>query len=513
MGRIAGNTLHETFVNAAHTFSSKLAFIDKATNRRISYKQALIGSILLARKFVKLAADEKYLGIMLPTSAGCGLSMIGALMGGKIPVMINYSTGAADNARYAQNKCGFKTIITSKALLEKINCEPVDGMVYIEDLVAGFGTLKKAGAALKSAMPASLFWSGLNKGEPQDTAVILFTSGSEKAPKAVELSHRNILSNVDAAGEAFHKTDQDVMMAILPLFHVFGLTVTFWLPVCYGMTVITYANPLEFKNVARFIKDEKPTILVGTPYFLAGYIKHARPGDFESIRLAVVGADKMPAALQRQYEQEHGVPLREGYGATETSPVISANRIDNHKTGSIGLPMPGVEVRIIDVDSGEELPVGREGKIQVRGELVMKGYLGDVEETALRIEAGWYETGDMGLIDEDGFIWHKGRLKRFIKIGGEMVSLVAVEAVLEKLLPEEVSCCAVEVPDKKRGATVGVAVDVDVDQNELMSQLADKLPALSLPRHIVKLEELPKMGSGKVDFRTTTQLVVEMLNK
>ncbi len=175
--------------------------------------------------------------------------------------------------------------------------------------------------------------------------------------------------------------------------------------------------------------------------------------------------------------------------------------------------MPGVEVRIVDVESGEILPAGREGKIQVRGDLVMKGYLGDVEETALRIEGGWYETGDMGLIDDDGFIWHKGRLKRFIKIGGEMVSLVAVEAVLETLLPEDASCCAVEVPDKKRGATVGVAVDVDVDQNELMSQLADKLPPLSLPRHIVRLDELPKMGSGKVDFRTTTQLVVEYLNK
>lgn len=513
MGRIAGNTLHETFVNAARKYNAKLAFIDKATNKRITYKQALIGSVLLARKIKSISTDEKYLGIMLPTSAGCGLSMIGALMAGKVPVMINYSTGAADNSRYAQKKCGFKTIITSKALLEKINCDPVEGMVYIEDMVAAFGPVAKARAALRASLPLSMLWGGFNRGEPEDTAVILFTSGSEKAPKAVELSHKNILSNVEAAGEAFNKTDADVMMTILPLFHVFGLTVTFWLPVCYGMTVITYANPLEFKNVARFIKEEKPTILVGTPYFMAGYIKHAKPGDFSSLRLAVVGADKMPASLQKLYEEQHGVPLREGYGATETSPVISANRVDQNKTGSIGLPLPGVEVRIVDVDSGEILPAGKEGKIQVRGDLVMKGYLGDVEETVRRIEAGWYETGDMGVIDSDGFIWHKGRLKRFIKIGGEMVSLVAVEAVLESLLPEEASCCAVEVPDKKRGATVGVAVDCDVDQNSLMSQLADKLPALSLPRHIVVLEELPKMGSGKVDFRTTTQLVIGHLNK
>jgi acyl-[acyl-carrier-protein]-phospholipid O-acyltransferase/long-chain-fatty-acid--[acyl-carrier-protein] ligase len=511
MARVEGDSLQQTFVHAARRYKKKLAFIDRSTNRRISYTQALIGSILLARRFKLI--DEKYVGIMLPTSAGCGLATIATLLAGKTPVMINYSTGAEDNACYAQKKCGLKTIITAKALLEKVNCGHVEGMVYIEDMVASFGPVSKLRALIRTHMSLSMFWSKFNKGEPEDTAVILFTSGSEKAPKAVELSHKNLLSNIGAVGDAFKITDKDTMMSILPMFHVFGQTITFWLPLCYGMTIVTYANPLEFKNVVRVVREESPTILVGTPYFLAGYAKHAKVGDLSSLRLVAVGADKMPASLQHTYEEQHGVMVREGYGATETSPVISANMLERHKPGSIGVPVSGAEVRIIDIDTGEELPVGREGKLQVRGDLVMKGYLGDVEETALRIEGGWYETGDMGLIDEDGFIWHRGRLKRFIKIGGEMVSLVQVEDVLSRFLPGDASCCAVEVPDAKRGAMVGIAVDCKVYQSGLMSSLADHLPALALPRHIVVLEDLPKMGSGKVDFRTTTQLVIEYLNK
>jgi len=511
MPTVEGETLQQAFVNAARRNKNKLAFIDRSTSRRISYTQALIGSVLLARRFKSI--DEKYVGIMLPTSAGCGLSVIATLLAGKTPVMINYSTGAEDNACYAQKKCGLKTIVTAKALLEKVNCGHVEGMVFIEDMVASFGAMDKLRAFLRARMSLPMLWRKFNIGSSDDTAVILFTSGSEKAPKAVELSHKNILSNIEAVGEAFSITDQDTMMSILPMFHVFGHTITFWLPLCYGMTIVTYANPLEFKNVVRVVREESPTILVGTPYFLAGYAKHAKVGDLSSLRLVAVGADKMPASLQHIYEEQHGVMVREGYGATETSPVISANMLERHKPGSIGVPVSGVEVRIIDLDTGEELPVGQEGKLLVRGDLVMKGYLGDVEETALRIEGGWYETGDMALIDEDGFLWHRGRLKRFIKIGGEMVSLVQVEDVLSRFLPDDASCCAVEVPDTKRGAMVGIAVDCKVDQAGLMSSLADHLPALALPRHIVVLEELPKMGSGKVDFRTTTQMVVEYLNK
>jgi len=219
----------------------------------------------------------------------------------------------------------------------------------------------------------------------------------------------------------------------------------------------------------------------------------------------------MPDRLREGYESQHGVATFEGYGATETSPVVSVNLPGQNKPGSIGKPLPGVQVRIVDVDSGEDLPAGEEGKLLVKGDLVMKGYFDDLEETILHINNGWYETGDMGMLDEDGYLWHRGRLKRFVKIGGEMVSLVRVEMELEALLPEGVECCVVEMPDVRKGAVLAVAVSEEVDQKSLLKTLGKRLPPIAMPKHFVVLEELPKMGSGKVDFRTTTTLVQERL--
>ena len=252
-------------------------------------------------------------------------------------------------------------------------------------------------------------------------------------------------------------------------------------------------------------------MLVGTPFFLAGYLKQSGTGDFSSLRLVVAGADKVPDWLRTAFSEQQGIQLLEGYGATETSPVISVNSPEDNKPGSVGRPLPGVQVRIVGVDTGEDMPQGEEGKILVKGDLVMKGYFDDIEETSLHIEDGWYETGDMGLVDEEGYLWHKGRLKRFVKIGGEMVSLVQVESVLELLLPEGTECCVVEIPDARKGANLAVAVTAEISQKEMISLLAKKLPPVAVPRQFVVLEELPKMGSGKVDFRTTTVMVQDML--
>jgi len=502
--------LHHEFVRVAKRFGDKLAFVDRSMQREVTYSRALIGALLAASKFRRY--EDGYLGIMLPTSVGCGISILGALMSGKVPVMINYSTGAEGNARYAQHKCGFKTIITARALLEKINCPEVEGMVFIEDLLGQATAAQRLRAAAKSRLPANLLIRSFGAGSSSDdTVIVLFTSGSEKDPKAVQLSHKNIGSNAVASMQAYGCSSEDRMMAILPLFHVFGQTTTFWLPLLAGMTIVTYANPLEFKNVAAIIREERPTLVVGTPYFLMGYLKQASAGDFGSLRLAVAGADKVPAWLRRAYLKEHEVEVFEGYGTTETSPVISANVPGANRPGSIGMPLPGVEVKITGVDSGDELPTGSEGKILVRGDLVMKGYLGDVEETVLRIEGGWYETGDMGVFDPDGYLWHRGRLKRFIKIGGEMVSLVQVETVLQELLPDDIECCAVEIPDAKKGARVGVAITREIDQKETTTSLAKHLSSLALPKHFFVVDELPKMGSGKIDFRKTTDIVISQL--
>ena len=501
--------LHQEFIKKAKQNKHKLAFIDRSTGRRLTYGRSLIAALILSRKLKKYA--DGYIGVMVPTSAGCGLAILAALFSGKVPVMVNYSTGAEANARFAQQRCGFKTIITSRALLEKIGCQAVDGMVFIEDLLDQVTSFNKISAAIRASLPTALLKDTVYKGSADDTAVVLFTSGSEKMPKGVELSHRNIGTNVTTAAERFGLTSDDVMISILPLFHVFGHSINFWLPITRGMTNVTYANPLEFKNVARIIREEKPTMLVGTPFFLAGYLKQAAPGDFASLRLVIAGADKAPDWLRTVYLEQQGIELLEGYGATETSPVISVNSPEENKPGSVGKPLPGVEVRIVDVDSGEVLPDGKEGKILVKGDLVMKGYFDDLEETLLHVVNGWYETGDMGLLDEDGYLWHKGRLKRFVKIGGEMVSLVQVESVLEKLLPEGIECCVVEIPDARKGANLAVAVNEKIDQKKIISALNKQLPPVAVPRQFVILDELPKMGSGKVDFRTTTVTVRELL--
>jgi acyl-[acyl-carrier-protein]-phospholipid O-acyltransferase/long-chain-fatty-acid--[acyl-carrier-protein] ligase len=501
--------LHQQFVRMAKKNKHKLAFIDRSTGRRLTYGRSLIAALILSQKLKKY--DDGYVGVMVPTSAGCGLTILATLFAGKVPVMINYSTGADANARFAQQRCGFKTIITSRALLEKINCQKVDGMVFIEDILEQVSSVNKITAALRAAMPTSLLVGSIYSGNIDDTAVILFTSGSEKMPKGVELSHRNIGTNVSTSAERFELTSDDVMMSVLPLFHVFGHSINFWLPITLGMTNVTYGNPLEFKNVSKIIREEKPTMLVGTPFFLAGYLKQASTGDFASLRLVVAGADKVPDWLRTAFSEKQSIELLEGYGATETSPVISVNSPGENKPGSVGKPLPGVHVRIVSVDSGEVLPKGKEGKILVKGDLVMKGYFDDLEETLLHVENGWYETGDMGLVDEDGYLWHKGRLKRFVKIGGEMVSLVQVESVLEKLLPEGVECCVVEIPDARKGANLAVAVSQKIDQKKTIAALTKRLPPVAVPRQFVVVDELPKMGSGKVDFRTTTVTVQELL--
>ena len=496
--------LHHKFIEVAKQQGDKLALKDFSTNKDIPYSRALIASLILSRVFKKL--DKGFVGVMIPTSAGCILTYLGILMSGRTPVMINYSTGAEQNVKYAQKKCDFKTVITSKALLEKIECPYVDGMIYIEDIMASMSTLQKVKAALISKLPAAVIKSMVHSGKEDDNVVILFTSGSEKDPKAVQLSHKNINANILSIAERYKFTEEDVFLASLPLFHVFGLTANLWVPLYYGMTALTYANPLDFRTVCDIIRDNKATIMVGTPSFFWGYLRKSAPGDFDSLRVALCGADKCPDALREGFLEKHNLVLLEAYGATETSPGISGNSHEENKPGSVGKPFDGVEVRIENYETGELCESGEDGRILVKGDNVMTGYFDDFEQTSLHIRRGWYDTGDMGNIDEDGYLWHVGRLKRFVKIGGEMVSLVRIEDVLERFLPEDSQCCVVEVPDAIKGAKIVAVTTVELDRKKILSKMSDHLPKIAMPREFIVMEELPKMGSGKIDFRTITEL-------
>jgi acyl-[acyl-carrier-protein]-phospholipid O-acyltransferase/long-chain-fatty-acid--[acyl-carrier-protein] ligase len=494
----------------AKKHAEKLAVIDKTTGRNVTYSRALIGALILSSKFKKY--DKGFIGIMVPTSAGSALATVGALMSGRIPVMINYSTGAEVNAKFAQKKCKFKTIITSKALLEKISCPVIDGMIMIEDIMESVTTGEKLKAALTTKLPVNMILRSIHKGNENDTAAILFTSGSEKDPKAVPLTHLNIASNIENFGAYVKISDSDILLANLVFFHIFGLTVNLWVSFYYGMTMVTYANPLDFQTISTIAREEKPTIMVGTPSFFWGYLHKSDPGDFKTLRLMVAGADKCPDALREGYMNKHGVTLLEGYGATETSPVISVNSHEFNRPGSTGKVIPGVQVRIESFETGEECKTREVGKIFVKGDSVMKGYYDDPELTADVLADGWYNTGDMGFFDEDGFLWHAGRFKRFAKIGGEMVSLVKVENILEKFLPSGVSCCVVEVSDEKKGSYIVATVSREVHKTEILRKMMNELPVIALPRQFIVIKELPMMSTGKIDFRSVTKTVQGILS-
>ena len=503
--------LHKKFIETAKIKQNKPAVIDEGTKRDLSYKKMLIASLFLYPKLKKF--NSKYIGIMLPTSLGGMLTIISTLMAGKIPVMINFSTGAIKNAIFAQEKCSFKVIITSIKLIEKLEIEPIDGMIFIEDILKRVSTFDKLKAALFSLMPTSFIKSSVANAKEDDTSVILFTSGSEKEPKAVELTHKNISHNLDNIPRHLEITENDKFTANLPLFHVFGLTIDFWLPITLGSTIITYPNPLDFKTIGKIVRKHQTNVIVGTPSFFYGFIKKCDKDDFLSIRLAVSGGDKLPLHIYENFLEKFKLKILEGYGTSETSPVISVNTPEYYKVGSIGRPLPNIQIKIVHHETEEELPIGSAGKLLVKGDMVMKGYLGDLEETSLRIRNGWYDTGDMGMLDEDGFLWHKGRLKRFVKIGGEMISLVKVESILEKYLPEDTVCCVVDVPNPTKGSDIVAAITTsEINKRKILKQMAKELPSIALPKNFYVLEELPTMGSGKINFREVEKICRAMQN-
>lgn len=499
--------LHHRFIEIARRHGRKLAMVDRTGHKRLSYRRLLIGSLTLAGRIRRIS--EGYIGIMLPNSAASFVAVLGTVMAGKIPVMINYSTGAVENCAYAKAKCGFETILTSRALLKRLRTPQGKGMICLEDLLQTIKAGERVSAFFRSGLPPPLLLHSVWKPAPDETVVILFTSGSEKDPRAVQLSHENISSNLRDLTEIFELTDKDSTLSILPLFHVFGHTVNFWLPLTTGMTAFTYANPLNYRKIPAIIHEEKPTILAATPAFLGGYLREAEKGDLESLRLIAAGADKVPESIREGYWSTHGKIVLEGYGTTETSPVVSINTPQANRPGSVGRVLPSAEVRIADIHTGEPLPPGHEGKILVKGDLVMKGYLNDAQETSFLVRDGWYDTGDVGVLDSGGFLWHRGRLRRFVKVGGEMVSLPRVESVLGPLLPEGVDFCVVDVPDPEKGARLYVAITKKVHERELIRRMAQQLPPIAVPTEFAYFDELPKMSTGKPDFRR----IAEMLSK
>ena len=358
---------------------------------------------------------------------------------------------------------------------------------------------------------------GVPKKGGAEEAVLLFTSGSSGEPKGVVLSHRNMLANVNQFGSRVILKSDDKVLGCLPLFHSFGCTVTMWYPVIEGVSVVTYPSPLETAKLAKLIEEHKISLLLATPTFLRGYLRRAEKEQLECVKLVITGAEKLPKKVAESFESRFGKPVLEGYGLTETSPVTNFNLpndeiedghpvIPNHRFGSVGLFIPGMAVKIKDPDTQEPLPVHSSGMIWLKGANIFEGYLGQPDKTAEVIQNGWFMTGDIGRVDEDGFLYIEGRLSRFSKIGGEMVPHETEEDQINKslgLTEDERKIAIVGVPDDAKGeALILLSADPEIDLQELRGKLTEEgIPALWIPKKIVDIEEIPILASGKLDIK------------
>jgi acyl-[acyl-carrier-protein]-phospholipid O-acyltransferase / long-chain-fatty-acid--[acyl-carrier-protein] ligase len=492
-----------------------------STGKELSFGKAAIGSLLLSRWVKRRTAGEAMVGLLLPSSVGGALANVAVLAAGKVPVNLNFTAGT-EAMSDALKQCGIRTILTSRLFLARAKLEEMEGMVYVEDAPKQIRAHEKIAAALLAfVLPSRLLLRLYGGGDrnAESLATVIFSSGSTGRPKGVMLSHHNVLSNIEGIEQIFRTTSDDRIMGVLPLFHSFGFTVTLWFPLISGFGVAYHPNPLDAKTIGEMIAKHKATILVSTPTFYAAYIKRCPPEQFATLRYVLAGAEKLRAPLANAFKEKYGVDLLEGYGCTETAPVVAVNVPDieegrelqtGNKPGTVGHPIPGVVAMVADRETGAPLPPGGEGLLLVKGPNRMLGYLGDDEKTNEVFRADWYITGDIASIDEDGFIRITDRLSRFSKIGGEMVPHIKVEEAINQILGD-VGCVVVSVPDEQKGERLAILYSQkEIAPDELWARLNQtELPKLWIPRrdNIFPVEEIPLLGSGKVDLKKAKAMV------
>jgi acyl-[acyl-carrier-protein]-phospholipid O-acyltransferase/long-chain-fatty-acid--[acyl-carrier-protein] ligase len=518
-------TLHRSFVHMARRHPTRFAMADGRTPK-LTFGSALTRTVFLARRLRKIWDNQEKVGILLPPSIAGALVNFAALLMGKVPVNLNYAASNEVLTSCAK-QCNLKTVVTSKEFLERIHVQPPGQAITLENLAADPGAGERLAAGVAAwFFPARLlekFAGATRKIQLDDIATIIFSSGSTGDPKGVVLSHYNIAANVDQMNQIFMLGRNDRILGILPFFHSFGFAGTLCLPASVGMGVVYHPNPLDAKAIGALVSQYAVTFLLATPTFLQNYMRRCSPEDFGSLEYVVAGAEKLPERLATAFEDHFGIRPLEGYGCTECSPVVAVNTRDfraaqfrqvGAKRGSIGHPLPGISVRIVDPDTHEPVPQGTAGLLLVRGPNVMQGYLGRPEKTAEVLRDGWYNTGDMATLDEDGFLRITDRLSRFSKIGGEMVPHIRVEEKLHELAGVSEQVFAVTgVPDEKKGERLIVLHTLSDDRLEAsVEQIAKSdLPALWKPRRdqFKKISALPYLGTGKLDLRRIRELALE----
>ncbi|WP_373652109.1 acyl-[ACP]--phospholipid O-acyltransferase [Schlesneria sp. DSM 10557] len=497
----------------------------------------LLTSVLAMRRVLLrevIGVDEQNVGILLPATAASAIINLSVALAGRTAVNLNFTTTEAD-MRHCIKEAKVRHILTSRKLLEK---KPLDlgvEFVFLEDLKAKVTNFDKLAAAVGAyAVPAAVLERslGLTRVRPTDVIAIIFTSGSTGEPKGVMLSNHNVSATVEAADQVFNITKKDCILGILPLFHCFGYVAAFWLPLCVKAKVVFHFNPLDARLIGELAQQHKATILFGTPTFLRGFLKRCDKEQFSSIDLVVVGAEKLPLDLAEQFREKFGIMPSEGYGTTETSGPACVNVADHRcekvtqkgtKLGTVGRPLPGIVARSIDPDTKQPLPVGKEGIICIKGSNIMLGYLNHPEKTAVVLKDGWYETGDMGLVDEEGFVKITGRLSRFSKIGGEMVPHLRIEESLLKICEDPTSTepgiplAVTAVPDPKKGERLIV---LHRALSKPVRQIIDELAATGLPTlwipgsdGFIEVPEIPILGTGKLDLKGIKQAALAACEK
>ena len=513
----------------------RLCLADAQGDAGLSGYRTLTGVLAFSR-LIRQRSPEHNIGLLLPTSSAGLITNLAALLIGRTVVNLNY-TASLPALLAAVRKAEVKSIYTSSRFIKKLEQRGLDlgellaqvEVYQLEELKDEIGTASKLGLMAASVLlPARLLYLLFGRSvDIEQPAAILFSSGSEGEPKGVVLSHRNIMANIYQVSDMLDPPGEDVVMATLPLFHAFGLTVTGLMPMVEGMPAICHPDPTDVPTIAKAIARYQATVFCGTSTFLRMFTRHRRvhPLMLQSLRVVVAGAEKLNPEVRDAFTLKFNKEIYEGYGTTETTPVASVNipdRIDprdwkvqlGSKPGTVGLPLPGGSFRIVDPDTLETLPTGEDGLILFGGTQVMLGYLKDPEKTAeviVEIDGKrWYKTGDKGHLDEDGFLTIVDRYSRFAKIGGEMVSLGAVESAIAKLLPDESEVLATALADGKKGEKVVMLFAGGIEQDRL-KELIDQsdLKPLMRPSELIPVESIPKLGSGKNDFSRAKQIAME----
>lgn len=514
---ILGETVGAAFVLRALKQPSDVAVAD-AISGVLNYRRLLVGAELMARRFRQY--EEAHVGVMLPASVAADLIFFALQLAGKVPVMMNWTTGPA-NLAHGVAVTGVKRILTSQKMIDRLGIE-VEGAdyVFLEDLKASIKKPEALLTLLKTYVAPRSFLSSVAQRQPDDTAVFLFTSGSESFPKTVPLTHRNLLINTDAGLDVLDANNQDSLLGFLPPFHSFGMTGNLLLPHLAGIPSIRYADPTDAPGLVRTIAAYKPTMLFTTPTFL-GYIMSACKGEeLHSLRKLITGAEKCSEAIFRQCEKlAPNAIILEGYGITECSPVVAANRLSGPRLGSVGQPVKGVEICIVDIDTEQQpVPVGQTGMLLVSGPSIFGGYYQHNGPSPFVEVKGksWYKTGDLVAQDAEGFLHFKGRLKRFLKAGGEMISLPALEEPFSRAYPadENGPKVAVEGIETEDGRHIVLFTTTDLTLQQASSLLLEAgLRGVMRLDEVRPVESIPVLGTGKTDYKELRKQVVEMVSK